>query len=162
MPVAVGLSLTMPGVPVVFAGDEFGLVGADGEASRTPMPVGHRERARRRGPHRAVPRAHRACGTRTRRCRPAASAGSHVDDETVVFVRESADETILVLATKGDTDAELDAVALPGAASAEAIFGDATLGVADDGSVLLSAEGPAFAVWALPGVAVPAPTAVIE
>ena len=30
------------------------------------------------------------------------------------------------------------------------------LAVADDGSVLLSAEGPVFAAWLLPGVAVPA------
>ena len=32
---------------------------------------------------------------------------------------------------------------------------DATLAVADDGAVLLTAEGPAFAVWLLPGVAAP-------
>ena len=46
--------------------------------------------------------------------------------------------------------------AVPGAAKAEALYGDATLAVADDGSVLLSAEGPAFAAWLLPGVDVPA------
>jgi glycosidase len=38
VPVALGLSVTMPGVPVVFAGDEFGLMGDDGEQSRTPIP----------------------------------------------------------------------------------------------------------------------------
>ncbi len=32
------LMFTLPGVPVVFAGDEFGLKGHNGEASRTPMP----------------------------------------------------------------------------------------------------------------------------
>jgi glycosidase len=36
--VAFGLAVTLPGIPVVFAGDEFGLVGVDGEASRTPIP----------------------------------------------------------------------------------------------------------------------------
>ena len=36
-PMAVGLSMTLPGIPVVFAGDEFGLVGDDGEHSRTPL-----------------------------------------------------------------------------------------------------------------------------
>jgi alpha-glucosidase len=82
----------------------------------------------------------------------------HVDDETVVFVRESQDETILVLATRGGADAEIPVAALPRAAEAVARFGDATLAVADDGSVLLSADGPAFAVWSLPGVVVPAPT----
>jgi alpha-glucosidase len=63
---------------------------------------------------------------------------------------------VLVLAARGDVDAELPAGVLPGADRAEAVFGDATLAVADDGSVLLSADGPAFAVWVLPGVAVPA------
>ncbi|MGO7984228.1 hypothetical protein ACC691_41085, partial [Rhizobium johnstonii] len=37
---AFGLAVTLPGIPVVFAGDEFGLTGEDGEASRTPMPWG--------------------------------------------------------------------------------------------------------------------------
>ncbi|MEC5152009.1 alpha-amylase family glycosyl hydrolase [Cryobacterium sp. GrIS_2_6] len=38
VPVALGLSVTLPGIPVAFAGDEFGLTGDDGEHSRTPMP----------------------------------------------------------------------------------------------------------------------------
>ncbi|WP_223170678.1 alpha-amylase family glycosyl hydrolase [Microbacterium sp. NIBRBAC000506063] len=46
IPLAVGLSMTMPGVPVVFAGDEFGATGGDGEASRTPIPWGPRPRRR--------------------------------------------------------------------------------------------------------------------
>ena len=43
VPVALGLSATLPGIPVVFAGDEFGLTGIDGEASRTPIPWGDPE-----------------------------------------------------------------------------------------------------------------------
>ncbi|MGL4255970.1 MAG: DUF3459 domain-containing protein, partial [Microbacterium sp.] len=158
IPVAAGLSMTMPGLPVVFAGDEFGLVGADGEESRTPMPWGTEhepevaDRIALYGDLIALRRAH-----------PALHTGGfrwlHVDDETVVFVRESVDETVLVLATRGDADAALDAGALPGAAEATAVFGDATLAVAGDGAVLLSADGPAFAVWTLPGVTPPTPTA---
>lgn len=158
IPVAVGLSMTMPGLPVVFAGDEFGLVGADGEESRTPMPWGTEhepevaDRIALYGDLIALRRAH-----------PALHTGGfrwlHVDDETVLFVRESVDETVLVLATRGDADAALDAGALPGAAEATAVFGDATLAVAGDGAVLLSADGPAFAVWTLPGVTPPTPTA---
>jgi len=161
IPVAVGLSMTLPGVPVVFAGDEYGLVGADGEASRTPMPWGTEsdpevaERIRLYQDLIGLRRAH-----------PALQTGGfrwvHVDDETAVFVRESADESVLVLATRGDADAELPPGALPGAAAAEAVFGDAMLGVADDGSVLLSAEGPAFAVWVLPGVEAPAAASSVE
>jgi alpha-glucosidase len=78
-----------------------------------------------------------------------------VDDETVVFVRESAEETVLVLASRADVDLELGASTVPGAAAAVDLYGDATLATASDGSVLLSADGPVFAAWALPGVAVP-------
>ncbi|MGN8553857.1 UNVERIFIED_CONTAM: glycoside hydrolase family 13 protein [Microbacterium sp. SLM126] len=161
IPVAVGLSLTMPGLPVVFAGDEFGLVGADGEESRTPMPWGTEGEpavAERIALYRDL--------IALRRAHPALQSGGfrwvHTDDETVVFVRESADETLLVLATRGDADAALDAGAVPGAGAATALFGDATLAVADDGAVLLSADGPAFAVWALPGLAAPAPVQPVE
>ncbi|WP_214465501.1 alpha-amylase family glycosyl hydrolase [Microbacterium flavescens] len=160
VPVAGGLSLTMPGLPVVFAGDEFGLVGADGEASRTPMPWGTEgdpEVAERLALYREL--------IALRRRHPALHDGGfrwvHVDDETVVFARESTEQSVLVLATRGDADAAIPAGALPGAESAEAAFGDVTLAVADDGSVLLSADGPAFAVWILPGVSAPAPVSAV-
>jgi alpha-glucosidase len=152
---AVGLSMTLPGVPVVFAGDEFGLTGADGESSRTPMPWGSESDpvvAERLALYRhliGLRRAHSVL----------ASGGMrwlHVDEETVVFVRESASESMLVLATRGGADAELAPGALPGAAHAESAFGEATLAVASDGAVMLAADGPAFAAWTLPGVAVPA------
>jgi len=156
IPVAVGLSMTLPGVPVVFAGDEFGLTGADGESSRTPIPweaQGEPAIAERIGLYRDL--------VGLRRHHPVLATGGlrwlHADEGTVVFVRESADERILVLATRTDADAEIPAGALPGAAAAEALVGDATLAVADDGAVLLSADGPAFAAWTLPGVTVPAP-----
>lgn len=155
VPVAVGMSMTMPGLPVVFAGDEFGAVGADGELSRTPMPWGTEDSpavAERIALYRDL--------IGIRRAHPALQTGGlrwlHVDDETLVFVRESEQETVLVLATRGDADAAIAAGALPGATSARALYGDATLAVAADGAVLVSAEGPAFAVWALPGVVVPA------
>ena len=154
MPVAVGLAMTMPGVPVVFAGDEFGLTGADGEASRTPMPWS-RQHEPALAEHLAL---HREL-IGLRRAHPVLGSGGmrwlHVDDETIVFVRESAEESVLVLATRGGADAELAPGALPGAERAEALFGEATLAVASDGAVALAADGPAFAAWSLPGVARP-------
>ena len=45
------MQMTMPGVPVVFVGDEIGLTGVDGEHARTPFPwraarrVGRRRRS---------------------------------------------------------------------------------------------------------------------
>lgn len=155
IPVAVGLSMTLPGVPVVFAGDEFGLTGADGEASRTPIPWGSEdegETAERLAVYRDL--------VGLRREHPALATGGlrwlHVDDDAILFVREHADESIVVLAARGDADVELPAAALARASEAETLFGDATFATASDGSVLISADGPAFAVWALPGVVAPA------
>lgn len=154
IPLAVGLSMTLPGLPVVFAGDEYGAVGVDGEASRTPMPwgtEGEPATAERLALYRDL--------IRLRRDHAVLATGGlrwvHVDDETVVFVRESAEESVLVLASRGDVDVELPAVAVPGAAAAVALYGDATLATASDGSVLVSADGPVFAAWTLPGVVLP-------
>ena len=36
--VGLAMQMTMPGVPVVFMGDEIGLTGVDGEHARTPFP----------------------------------------------------------------------------------------------------------------------------
>jgi alpha-glucosidase len=154
IPVAVGLSMTMPGLPVVFAGDEFGLVGADGELSRTPIPwdaAGEPEIAERLTLYRDL--------VGLRRAHPVLATGGlrwlHVDDVSVAFIRESAEECVLVLAARGDVDVELPPGAVPKAAEAQARYGDATLAVAEDGSVLVSTEGPMFAAWLLPGVSVP-------
>jgi alpha-glucosidase len=161
IPVAVGLSMTLPGLPVVFAGDEFGLVGADGEASRTPMPWGTEDDAvvaERIALYRGL--------IALRNAHPALQTGGfrwlHVDDEAIVFVRESVDETVLVLAARGGADAAIAPAALAGAAAAEALVGDAVLDLADDGTVLLAATGPTFAAWSLPGVAAPAVPAAPE
>ena len=119
MPLAVGLSMTLPGLPVVFAGDEYGAVGVDGETSRTPMPWGTEtepELAERLALYReliGLRRAHAVLATGGLRW-------LHADDQTVVFIRESADESVLVLASTGDVDVELPAAAVPGAGSAVA------------------------------------------
>lgn len=41
--IGAALQFTLPGVPALFAGDELGLTGANGEHSRTPMPWEHPE-----------------------------------------------------------------------------------------------------------------------
>ncbi len=154
IPVAVGLSMTLPGVPVVFAGDEFGLTGADGESSRTPIPWGSAAEpatAARIDLYREL--------IGLRRDHPVLATGGlrwlHVDDETMVFARESTEETVVVLATRGGADVELEPGVLAGADAATELTGDATLAAASDGGVLLTADGPAFAAWLLPGVTMP-------
>ncbi len=154
MPVAVGLSMTMPGVPVVFAGDEFGLTGADGESSRTPMPWGTEadpDVAEKLRVHREL--------IALRREHPVLHTGGmrwvHVGDDALVFVRESAEQTLLIVATRADATVEIPAALLPGGDDAEPLWGDALFAHSHDGDVLIEVEGPTFAVWALPGVRVP-------
>ncbi len=153
IPVAVGLSMTLPGLPVVYAGDEFGAVGVDGEASRTPMPWGTEEE-----PEVAVRIALYRDLVHLRRAHPALAGGGlrwvHVDEDAVLFVREAAEETILVLASRGDVDMTVPAGALPGAGAAQTLYGTVAVDAASD-VVTISACGPVFAAWALPGVRTP-------
>ncbi|MGM7680213.1 glycoside hydrolase family 13 protein [Microbacterium sp. A94] len=154
VPVAVGLSMTMPGLPVVFAGDEFGLTGVDGEASRTPMPWGTEQEpdvAERLAEYRsliALRRAHPVLGTGGMRW-------LHVDDETIVFVRESAAETVLVFATRSGADIVLDAASIPGLEKARSLFGSASLTELASGAASITASGASFAAWSLPGTPLP-------
>ena len=90
---------------------------------------------------------------------PALASGGmrwlHVDGNGVVFVRESAAECVLVVASRGAMTAEFPAELLPGASSATLLYGSARIDTG--GSVHVSTEGTAFAAWALPGVDAPAP-----
>jgi len=153
IPVAVGLTMTMPGVPVLFAGDEFGAVGEDGEASRTPIPWGSETDpaiAQRLALYRDL--------IALRHAHPVLRTGGirwlHVDDEVIVFVRESADEAVLVFAASATSTVTLSADAVAGLDSASRGFGEVDLRLTSDGAQLVS-DGPAFAAWVLPGVRVP-------
>lgn len=155
VPVAVGLSMTLPGIPVVYAGDEFGLEAFDGEMSRTPMPwdrIDEPEIAERLSVYRDL--------IGLRRAHPALATGGlrwlHTDDSAAVFIRESAEESILVAAARDGVDAVLPAPLVAGAAQARVLYGDGVLTAADDGSVRIAAPGTSFTVWALAGVSVPA------
>ncbi|GAB3585914.1 maltodextrin glucosidase [Leifsonia lichenia] len=149
VPVALGLSVTLPGIPVVFAGDEFGLTGIDGEASRTPLPWGteHTTAAA------SVELYARLIGLR--RAHPALNGGGmrwlHVGDDALAFVREAAGESVLVVAARADVAFTLDAAAVAGADGAVPLVGDASVEVVEDG-IRFSSGGPDFTVWALPGV----------
>ena len=158
VPVAVGLQMTLPGLPTLFAGDEFGLSGADGESSRTPIPwdsAQQPETVRRLSLYReliALRRQHQVLRTGSMRW-------LHADEQAVVFLRESTEETMLVLAAAPAEGqqwrAELPSALLGGGVSQAArLFGDAELSFGAD-SLTLGTQGPCFAVWQLPGVVVP-------
>ncbi|MER7006966.1 glycoside hydrolase family 13 protein [Dactylosporangium sp. NPDC000555] len=134
MEVAVGLLATLPGVPMMFAGDEFGLTGAGGEEARTPMPW--------RKSLQTLPWYGRLLSLR--RKHPALRSGglrfAHVDADAVAFWRETHDERLLILARR----APGTPVALSGTAEATNLYGGAPL-TGD-----LPADGPTLQIWSCP------------
>jgi alpha-glucosidase len=78
-----------------------------------------------------------------------------VDDEAVAFVRESAEECVLVFAARAAATLVLPGGSLPRTDAATALFGEARLEASDD-LVHLTADGPNFTAWQLPGVDAPA------
>ena len=132
--VGVGLQMTIPGVPMIFAGDELGLEGAWGEDARRTMPWGspaswdtgflaevRKLAALRRGSSTLA-----RSGIRF----------VHVADDAVAYLRESRDETLLCLAARADHDPIFTTFN-----RLETLYGED----ARDG--LLPAGGPAFHLW---------------
>ncbi|WP_271396254.1 glycoside hydrolase family 13 protein [Neomicrococcus lactis] len=155
--VAAALQFCLPGIPLIFAGDEFGLEGFNGEASRTPMPWEDPSRILRdlRGVYRAL--------AETRRRHPVLADGGirwlHAEGDALIFVRESRDESVLVVATRAAVDEGLE---LPCAALTHGeipreplltIGADAaTIVSAQSGVVRWKSSGPGVSLFSLPGV----------
>jgi alpha-glucosidase len=93
--VAAGLQFTLPGVPMIFAGDELGLEGVNGEDSRKPMPWG-----REAGPTLGV----YAGLAKLRADHVALRRGGlrwvHVDEDQIVFLREHSEGSVIVSARR--------------------------------------------------------------
>jgi alpha-glucosidase len=139
--VAVGLLMTMPGIPMVFAGDELGLRGENGEGSRTPMPW----HAPQTWDHATFDR-YRAL-IALRRAEPALRHGGlrwmYVDADTLVFLRETPADALLVLARR----AAANPVKLVGLSAGDNVYGGAPALRPRDGAVLVPGDGPTFQVW---------------
>ena len=85
--VGIGLQMTTPGVPMVFAGDELGLEGDWGEDGRRTMPwdePGAWDAALLEEYRRSS-----RCAARSARSPTAGSATSHVGDDAIAYLRES-------------------------------------------------------------------------
>ncbi|HST18285.1 MAG TPA: glycoside hydrolase family 13 protein [Gaiellaceae bacterium] len=136
--VGVGLQMTTPGVPMIFAGDELGLEGEWGEDARRTMPwesEGSWDTALLDGYRRLA---------ELRRASPALQRGSiryvHVSADAVCYLRETADERLLCLALRAPTRP----IAVP-FTTLETLFGD------DARGGVLPSEGPSFHVWRIHG-----------
>ena len=141
--VGVGLQMTTPGVPMVFAGDEIGLGGEWGEDARRTMPWsrpetwdtvafdGYRELIALRRGSRALARG----GIRY----------AHVAADAIAYVREARDDTVLCLATRGAHDPVRVPLDRLGGRELETLVGeDASI---DGEHAALPTGGPAFHAW---------------
>ncbi|GAB3078990.1 glycoside hydrolase family 13 protein [Micromonospora schwarzwaldensis] len=145
--VGVGLMVTLPGTPMIFAGDEIGLDGAYAEDARRPMPWHRADRWDQQ-----IFATYRALVALRRRSAALGDGGLrtlHVTDDMVVFCRENKDQRLLVLAARAPATGP---VVVPAAAHAVNLYGGAP-DVGADGS--LPTDGPTFQVWHLPSEDVP-------
>jgi alpha-glucosidase len=139
--VGAGLLATLPGTPMIFAGDELGMVGVNGEDSRRPMPWERREswheptlqRYRDLLRLRADQHALRHGGLRF----------AHIDTDVLAYWREETHSRLLVLVRR----AAGVPVRVPGVHSGVNLYGEAELPVDIDGA-LLPGDGPTVQVWA--------------
>ncbi len=146
--VAAGLQFTFPGIPVIWAGDEFGLDGFNGEASRTPIPWNN-ERA-----HDTKMIETYAALAKIRRGNSALNDGAmrflYASDEALVFVRENAKQSILVAATRSaDSKIVLPRDVVANVAKAENLFGGGKLEVSAT-TVKVPGEKLSLNIWRLP------------
>jgi alpha-glucosidase len=146
--VGVGLQMTLPGVPMVWMGDEIGIGGTScGEDSRRPMPWDREDE----WDHELLGWYTRCIGLR--RASDALATGSlrwvHVGADSVAYLRETAHERLLCCATRRNgTAIQVPAIDLDCERITTLIGGNVTV---VDGRVVLPAEGPAFHVWRLSG-----------
>jgi len=141
--VGVGMQMTSPGVPMVFAGDELGLEGAWGEDARRTMPWEQPEDwdAELLDAYRRL--------VALRRESPALARGgiryAHVSPDAIAYLRETDDETVVCLAARAAHEPVRVPLATLGGAELETLAGDdaETAG----GEAVLPGDGPAFHAW---------------
>lgn len=141
--VGVGLQMTTPGVPMVFAGDEIGLEGAWGEDARRTMPWDRPESW-----DRTLFDSYKQLVALRRGSRALARGGIrylHVSADAIAYVREAVGETVLCLAARADHDVVRLPLAALGGSELEALWGgDAQV---EAGEAVLPEGGPAFHAW---------------
>ena len=147
--VGLALQMTVPGVPTVFAGDELGLTGVDGEHSRTPFPW-HRESEWDAATVRAYER-----WIGLRRAHVALRRGGMrwlgAGDDSLTFLREHPQQRVLVhVARAGHPPVRIPLRLLGLRAAGQLVpLAGGVVTDAGDGTVLLPADGPAAHAWVL-------------
>ncbi|MFC3689921.1 alpha-amylase family glycosyl hydrolase [Aquipuribacter hungaricus] len=104
---ALALLVGRPGIPMVFAGDELGLTGDDGEQSRTPMPWDDEERLDGDLLH-----AYRALLRLRHDLEPLRRGGMRwlvADEDAMAWLRETPDERVCVVVARDACTVDLPA-----------------------------------------------------
>lgn len=144
--VGVGLQMTLPGVPMVWMGDEIAVGGTtSGEDSRRPMPWD------RKGEwDEDLHSWYREC-IRLRRGSDALAAGSmrwlHVGPDVVVYLRETASDRVLCCASRSSHAAVQITVDSLRCSRVTTLLGTPPQLV--EGRLVLPAVGPGFHAWQL-------------
>jgi alpha-glucosidase len=141
--VGIGLQMTSPGVPTVFAGDEIGLQGEWGEDARRTIPWQRSETW-----DGALLHTYRQLITLRRSSRALQRGGIrylHVADDAIAYLREADGEIVLCLAARAPHEAVRVPDAVLGGSELETLAG--TDAVSEGGEAVLPAAGPAFHAW---------------
>jgi alpha-glucosidase len=138
--------MTLPGVPVVFMGDEIGLTALDGEHARTPYPWHRRQEWD--APTLEAYRSWIALRTGSVALRRGGMRWVHVGADSMTFLREHPDQTVLVHVARGPhAPVRLPAPGLAGVRGLRTLAGaDARLA---DGVLVLPDGGPGAHVYDL-------------
>lgn len=144
--VAAGLLFTFPGTPVLFAGDEVGAQGTNGEHARVTMPWDDPDRWD--GETFEIYRSLIALRRSSQALREGGLRWVVVTDDAVAYLRETPEESVLVLVARAPWDGAVlpGELAEPGAV--HNLYGGAVLDHDDDG-LTLPGDGPGVQVWRL-------------
>lgn len=148
--VGAGLQFTLPGIPVIFAGDEFGLEGNNGEHSRTPIPWNDE-----RPNDKSMIETYSSLA-KIRKSHSALQDGSlrwlYVSKEALVFVRENSKESILVSATRfEDPNIKIPMDSISDSEAAELLYGEGEIRQLGS-SILLPGKALSVNIWRLPAL----------
>ena len=143
--VAAAMQFTFPGIPVVWAGDEFGLDGYSGEHSRTPLPWNDEL------PNdKSLIKVYSTLAE-IRKSNSALNDGSmrfvYASNEAIVYVRENAKQAIVVCVTRGaDKKIALPKDAVIGLNKAKNLYGGGKI-KAEGSNLVLPGDKLSTNIW---------------
>lgn len=142
--VALGMLATMPGIPMLWAGDEIGQEGVNGEDGRRPFPWA--DKGAWNADRLAVVQALFDARKQSHALRQGGLRWLSVGDDAFTFLREAPGESVLVHAARANhAPVKLPSETVGG--NLRGLAGTADVQVDKDGLFTLPCDGPAFAMW---------------